>query len=201
MAELIEDILAPIVRYLRSSPDIQSLHTLVPPNGTNPVLGPPTTVLSEDDGPTAYRGDTGLWIFRGFNNTGVPHVNVEGTGSCAITLVHTSPWSRRARSNSVESPEIKVFYHCDVTRDSLLGAPIAYDARDKCLTLHKAVSKALHIKDIGSDPFLMMGPRPDGSHALKVISSSSGRSLFTQESVNGDGMVEGQATFEMEVFL
>lgn len=199
--EITEDILAPLVRHLRADPVLQELHTIVPAQGVNPVLGPPLTVPRGDMGDVAYPGDTSLWIFRDTEMANSPYANVEGTGSCAITLAHANPWSGKTRGKSIIFPEIKVIYSCDVTRDEVLSSPIKQDARDKCYTLHKQVSRLLHIKDTQTGGFLLLGPREDGTHALKVVSSYEGRDLTMRPIPSGDGMIEGTASFHMEVFL
>ncbi len=201
MAEMIEDILAPIVRYLRQDPVLNELHTLVPEGAVNPVLGPPMSVLAGAGGAVPYTGSSSLWIFRGFSQTGEPYAHVEGTGSCAITLEQFSPWSPKTRGKSVEFPAIKVYYHCDVSRDGVLGAPVSYDARDKLLTLHKRVSRLLHVQNNPTGDFLNWGPKADGSGALKVVTSVEGSGLSIQPIYNGDGMVEGQATYNLELLL
>lgn len=200
MAELTEDFLAPLVRHLRADSTLQEFNSLVPEGGTNPILGPPTMVLLNGEY-TAYQGNNNLWIFRGFNQTGAPYANVEGTGSCAITLEHGSPWGRKIRGSVLSFVTVNVYYHCDVTRDDVIGAPVAYDARDKCISLHKQISEILHVKDKGTGGFLMWGEKDDGTGALKVVTSYAGRDLTVTPLVNGDGMVEGQATFELEILL
>lgn len=201
MAELTEDFLAPMVRFLRDSPEVADFHNLIPDNGVNPVLGPPTNVLDKDEGYKPYSGGRSLWIFRGFDSNGEPNANVEGTGSSAITLVEGPAWSRKNRGGSLSFLTLTVYYHCDVTRDEVLGSPIAYDARSKCVSLHKAVSKLLNVRHKGTGGFLNWGTNPDGSGGLKVVTSVAGSELAISPVLNGDGLVEGRATFEMEVLL
>ena len=47
----------------------------------------------------------------------------------------------------------------------------------------------------------LLGAKSSGDGALKVVSSSVGRDLFIQDVVNGDGMIQGQASFELEVLI
>lgn len=198
MAEMTEDILAPLVRYLRSDPGLQDMNSLVPDNGFNPVLGPPREVLVEGE-MVPYVGPDNLWIFRGFSQDGTVAAHVEGSGSCAITLEQAIPWSQKNQGSSLEFPTIEVYYSCDPTRDRIIGAPLAYDARDKCITLHKRVSRLLHMRSRGSGGFNLWGAKPDGSSPLRVVTSYEGRGLHITPELNGDGLVEGRATFEMEV--
>ena len=200
MVEITEDILAPLVRYLRADPILQELQTLVPEMGYNPVLGPPFKEHINGE-LLPYNGPSSPWIFRGFAQDGTVSANVEGTGSCAITLEQTTPWSRKIQGLSLEFVTIEVFYSCDPTRDEAIGAPLLYDARSKCLTLHKRVSRLLHMTARGKEGFTFWGARPDGTSALKVVTSYEGRGLNMTPIYNGDGMVEGRATFEMEVLL
>lgn len=199
-AELIEDILAPIVRYLRADPILKDFNNLIPSDGYNPVLGPPK--FKNDDGVlVSWDGSSDLWIFRGTRENGTPMVNVEGTGSCSITIEYGTPWDTNRQGTTFSHPEIKVFYHCDPTRDREIGGPVAADARGKCLSLHKRVSKLLSLADTGSASYLEMGKRTDGTGALRVIDSSLGRDLYISDIPNGDGMVVGQASFELTVHL
>lgn len=200
MAVLTEDYLAPLVRHLRKDPTLNEFHELIPTGAVNPVLGPPVKVLREG-AYVPYVGSDSLWIFRGFDRTGQPYANVEGTGSCAITLEEGPPWSRKTRGKSLSYITVNVYYHCDPTRDGTVGGPIAYDARDKCISLHKRVSRMLHIADKGTGGFLFLGSKEDGSGALKLVSSFEGRSLNMTAINQGDGMVEGMASFEMEVLV
>lgn len=199
MSELIvEDILAPIVRHLRADPILKQLQSTIPPGGVNPLLGPPTSVLREDRGLTDYTGDPAPWIFRSFSDTGEPYAHVEGTGSCSITLEHIQSWSRQPRGKSVFFPIIEVYYHCDPTRDAI-GHPVKYDAKDKCLTLHKRLTQIFNIRDKGVGGFLMWGPKKSGEGALRVISSVPGDDLRATPLFQGDGLIVGKASFEMEV--
>ena len=196
----VEDILAPLVRYLRADPVLQQLHTIVPSGGYNPVLGPPNFTL--DSGSLKpWEGPSSLWIFRGTQETGAPSANVEGTGSCSITLEYGSPWRGSTGATTLQSPEIKVYYLCDVTRDNQVGGPIAWDARDKCISLHKRVRKLFNLNNPTSGSLHLLGAKSSGDGALKVVSSSVGRDLFIQDVVNGDGMIQGQASFELEVLI
>lgn len=201
MAEMTEDFLAPLVRYIRGDQGIKDLNTLVPVGGTNPVLGPPSQVLFENDGYVPYAGPANLWVFRGFTQQGIPFANVEGTGSCAVTLEHTGYWGRRNRGTRLQFPEISIYYNCDVTRDATVGAPIRYDAVDKCNTIHKEIVRLFHMMNHPTGGFHMLGPLEDGSGALKVVSSTIGRDVDTVPIHNADGMIEGRATFELEVLL
>ena len=199
MIELTEDFLAPLTRYLRADPRILELNTLVPTGGVNPVLGAPAVTLNSSGVYVPYSGPYPLWIFRGFQQSGAPYANVEGTGTSSITLEHTGSWGGGNRGNFLQFPEITVYYHCDVTRDSVVGAPIALDARDKCLTLHKEVTRLLHLVDKGTGGYLEVGAKEDGSKPLLVVSSTKGQDISIRESPNGDGMVQGLATFELEI--
>lgn len=199
--ELTEDPLAPLVRYLRADPELMAFRNLIPPQGSNPVLGPPISMIDGTGISNAWTGDTSPWIFRNFETSGSPYANVEGTGSCAITLTHAGPWSRVPRGSTITFPEIRVYYHCDPTRDPIIGAPIIHDARDKCFSLHKAVKKLLNLRDLGSESYKLIGARPDGTHALKLVSAELGRELSITPFPSGDGMVEGSATFELSVKL
>ena len=201
MAEMTEDFLAPLVRYIRGDQGIKDLNYLVPEDGTNPVLGPPSRVLFENDGYVPYTGSSNLWVFRGFTQQGIPFANVEGTGASAVTLEHTGYWGRRNRGTRLQFPEISVYYNCDVTRDATLAAPRGYDAVDKCQTIHKEIVRLFHMMGSTTGGFHLLGPRDDGSGALKVVSSTIGRDLVTVPIHNGDGMIEGRATFELEVLL
>lgn len=201
MLEMTEDFLAPLVRYIRADQRIKDLNELVPEDGTNPVLGPPSRVLFEDEGYIPYMGPTNLWVFRGFTQKGTPFANVEGTGSSAITLEHTGYWGRRNRGTRLQFPEISVYYNCDVTRDAVIGAPIRYDALDKCQTIHKEMVRLFHMMNHETGGYHMLGPKEDSSGALKVVTSTLGRDLDTIPVSNGDGMIEGRATFELEVLL
>ena len=201
MPELTEDLLAPLVRYIRSDINIRELNTLIPSGGTNPILGPPINIMDSNGDSISYPGSRDLWVFRGFALDGSPSAHIEGTGSSAITLEQGSAWSPKARGKSVEYPTVEVYYHCDVTRSTDIGAPLMYDARDKCLTLHKYVSKLLHIRNGSPLGFHYLGAKPDGSNPLKVITSYEGQGLRISPVLDGDGMVEGRASFEMEVFL
>ena len=191
---LVEDILAPLVRYLRTSEDLQKLSTLVPEGGVNPILGPP---FVENGEPVEMQQP--LWIFRSNTTNGYPPVNVEGTGSSAITLAHADEWARKNKGHTLIFPTIKVFYHCDATRESEINAPEELDGRDKCLTLHKAVCKMMHNKK-GPGGFMYWGAEGD-LPPLRVVSSYSGIDLKMDSRPELDGMVEGYATFELEVHL
>lgn len=186
-----EDFLKPLVRYLRSDPRLQSLQSQVPAGLTSPILGPPPNTSAT----------TPMWVFRGFNEKGAPFANVEGTGSSSITLAHTGYWGRKNRGSRLVFPEITVYYHCDVSRDLNINAPITQDARDKCLTLHKEITRLLHIIDKGVGGFLLVGADEDGTRPLKLVSSVAGRDVTIDSVPGGDGMVQGRATFEMEILL
>lgn len=194
---MVEDILSPLVRHLRTTPEIESLQNLYPEQSPNPVLGPP---VQTPQGTATQESAFPIWVFRGFQQNGSPYVSVEGTGTCAITLEHAGSWARRNRGNHLYFPEVRVYYHCDPTRDLSIGAPIRYDARDKCLTIHRQVLRALHVQNPGPS-FMNWGPRDDGTGFLRVVTSYSGRDLVMNEIPQGDGAVEGVATFEMEVLL
>lgn len=200
MVEILEDYLAPLVRHLRDDPVLQELHNTVPSGAVNPILGPPS-VIPDGGGFTSYKGNPSLWIFRGFDNTGEPFANVEGTGSCAITLESGTPWSNKVRGKSLSFVQLQVFYHCDVSRDPVVGGPVAYDARDKCLTLHKRVSRLLHSPPKGPTGFAFLGPKADGSGALKLVDSEEGRGLTIDPIPQGDGMVEGRVIFDLSILL
>ena len=196
---LVEDILAPLVRYLREDPVLQELGTLIPESGMNPVLGPPL-FFSDQGEVKPWDGSESPWIFRGTAETGAPSANVEGTGSCSITLEYGSPWRGSLNNTTLASPEIKVYYLCDATRDLASGGPIRYDARDKCLSLHKRVRKLFTLNTPpAGDTFHLLGRKYTDESALRVVSSSPGRDLFLQDIPGGDGMIQGQASFEMEV--
>lgn len=199
--EITEDFLAPLVRHLRADSVLQELHSLTPAGGVNPVLGPPEWVLDRDQGYVPYKGGSSLWIFRGFDQTGEPYANVEGTGSCSITLEEGVAWARKTKGKSLSYLTLDVYYHCDPTRDEVLGAPITYDARDKCHTLHKRLSQLLHIKDKGTGGFLMWGAKEDDTSPIRLVSSFEGSPLRITPVFKGDGMVVGQASFELEVLL
>ena len=67
----VEDILAPLVRYLRADPVLQQLHTIVPSGGYNPVLGPPNFTL--DSGSLEpWEGPSSLWILEVHKKQGLP---------------------------------------------------------------------------------------------------------------------------------
>ena len=203
MVEMTEDFLAPLVRYIRGDQGIKDLNALVPDGGVNPILGPPSLISSGSTsaGYVPYTGGNHLWVFRGFSQNGIPFATVEGTGSSAITLEHTGYWGRRNRGTRLQFPEISVYYNCDVTRDATLAAPRGYDAVDKCQTIHKEIVRLFHMMGSTTGGFHLLGPRDDGSGALKVVSSTIGRDLDTIPIHNGDGMIEGRATFELEVLL
>lgn len=201
MSLMVEDILAPLVRHLRAATGIQALLTTIPDEGFNPVLGPPSEILKPDGSMGPYEGSPAPWIFRGFALDGTPSAHVEGTGSCAITLEQGMPWTSKTHGKFLEFPTIEVYYHCDPTRDREIGAPLTYDARDKCLTLHKQVSRVLHMVSRGAGGFNMWGAMPDGSGALRVGTSYESRGLAITPIPGGDGMVEGKATFDLEVYL
>ena len=201
MSELIvEDILRPLVRFLRADPVLMELRTTVMEGSLNPILGPPTMVSREDQGFVPYEGSDAPWIFRNFSNSGQPFAHVEGTGSSSITLEYNTDWTRHVRGRSHSFPTIEVYYHCDPTRDAV-GVPIRFDAKDKCLTLHKRIDRLFNIRDKGVGGFLEWGAKEDGTGALKVISSAPGDPLRTVPDYDGDGLIEGKATFEMEVLF
>lgn len=196
-----EDILAPLVRHLASTPSIQELATIVPTDGVNPVLGPPNIDPFTQD---TYLGPSNLWIFRSSKDKGEPFANVEGTGSCSITLAHHGSWARANHGNYAEFPEVTVYYHCDPTRDvgqlGSIGAPKKYDARDKCLMIHKRVRRALHIvHNYSPTGFLDLGKRADGTGGLPAASCVAGMSLQIMEAPNSDSMLIGRATFELVI--
>ena len=199
MDSLVEDFLAPIVRYIKADARIQALRTLIPPAGSNPVLGPPITILREGE-EIVYPGSLDPWVFRSFTRTGKPHVNVEGTGSCAITLEHGTAWAPKQRLKTLEFVTIDVYYHCDPTRDNEIGGPIKYDGRDKCLTLHKEVSRLFNSATAQAGlGFMYWGAKEDGSGALKVVSSEESSGLNINPYFDGDGLVEGMASFSLEI--
>lgn len=194
MVQEVEDFLKPLVRYVRSDPRITELNSVIPEGTSAPILGP---LQKEGIAPSP------LWVFRGFDNIGVPFANVEGTGSSSITLAHTGNWGRKNRGNRVMYPIISVFYHCDVPRDSVINAPRSLGARDNCLTLHREMTRLFHI--ISPPPsnqgFMLWGPNRNGQSSLKVISSVAGEELVIDSVPSGDGMIQGRASFELEILL
>lgn len=196
----VEDILAPMVRYLRDSELMKECAQTIPEFGINPLLGPPEWILSPEDGGLVLNPNPGeLWIFR--NEDGVPWAHVEGSGSSSITLAHNAAHTQDKSGSGRIFPEIMVYYHCDVSRGDELGAPIAQDGRDRCLTLHKRMKRLFDSDFINHRSWLLMGPKYDGRSALRVASMYPGRSLTIQEVPNGDGMVVGSASFEFEILI
>lgn len=183
-----EDFLAPLTRYLRSDPKLRSMMTEVVDPFTTPILGPPEADSSSLP-----------WIFRSADESDPPPANVEGTGRCSITLSHGDNWARKNRGHHLMFPSVTVHYHCDVTRDTTIHAPLLYDARDKCYTLHKEVTRLLHIINKGVGGFLYVGADDEGNNALRLESSTSGRDLTVVKVANGDGLVHGRATFELAI--
>lgn len=201
MVNIVEDFLAPLTRHIRAATGIVELGSLVPEDGINPVLGPPSLVLNSEGELVPYEGPSNLWVFRDFAADGSPSAHVEGSGSCAITLSQGTPWNQKAQGKTVEYPSVDVYYHCDVTRDSNIGAPLKFDARDKCLTLHKYLTRVLHMRERGKDGFSLWGAKADGSGALKVVTSYESMGLSIKPIYDGDGMVLGHATFDLQILL
>lgn len=201
MVTIVEDFLAPLTRLLGANSALVGLASTIPEDGFNPVLGPPLQVLNSVGELEPYAGPSNLWIFRNFAADGSPPAHVEGSGSCSITLSQGTPWNQKSMGSSVEFPTVDVFYHCDVTRDPEIGAPVKYDARDKCLTLHKYVTRVLHMKARGRDGFTIWGAREDGSNGLKVVTSYESMGLSIKPVLDGDGMVLGQASFDLQILL
>lgn len=198
MSVIKEEFLVPLVRYLRNDVGIQVLNTMVPEYGVNPILGPPT-VLPVESSTVAYSGAFPLWVFRGFEQNGSPFVNVEGTGTSSITLEHTGYWGTPNRGTSAIFPQVTAYYHCDVTRDMSVGGPIAYDAVGKCITIHEAVKKLLHIKDKKTGGYLRVGQDENDENPINIITSVCSREVTTTPVFNGDGMIVGTATFDLEL--
>lgn len=191
-----DDILAPLVRAVRADAGIQDLHSMVPPQGINPVLGPPT--YDADGG--LYPGDPNLWIFRNAEPNGSPWSNVEGTGSSAVVLTEGAPWSGGVQGSTVSYVTLEVTYFCDVTRDPEMGGPIAYDAKDKCVKLHRAMRRIFHRRTLDNPDYFNFGAKADGSGGVNIITSLEGRGLSIQPlRLDEDYMSVGQAAFELEV--
>lgn len=201
MVTIVEDFLAPLTRLLRADSNLLGLASTIPADGFNPVLGPPLQVINQVGELEPYTGPSNLWIFRDFASDGSPSAPVEGSGSCAITLSHGTPWNQKSMGKGVEFPTVDIYYHCDVTRDDMIGAPVKYDARDKCLTLHKYVTKILHMRARGRDGYTLWGAREDGSNGLKVVTSYESMGLTIKPVRDGDGMVLGQASFDLQILL
>lgn len=200
----VEDFLAPLVRYLRGSELMQQCAQTIPEFGVNPLLGPPLVKLDPDAGGWVPNNSYGeLWIFRNFQPNGAPYAHVEGSGTSAITLTSSSSFSRDIRGSGRIFPELSVHYHCDVSRDpeSDIGSPVEYDGRDRCLTLHKRVKRLFDSDFVNHKGWLQIGGREDGTGFLRVASMTPGRALTIDEVPNGDGMVVGRATFELEIML
>lgn len=194
MVEIVEDILKPIVRHIRSAPEIQELNSLVPDGGVNPVLGPPTLVWDGSDMVPNPIEDV-LWVFRREDESGVPPREVEGTSTSAITVSSVRSWAGTGARNTLQYPELTVHYRADPTRGDVVGAPKMLDGAMKIRTIHKYVTKVLTRIDNPGSWFSLWGG------TLRVVSCSPGDSLTFLPVLEGDGMMEARATFELEVHL
>lgn len=202
MVEMVQNILAPIVRHIRQDSNMQALNTLIPPSAYNPILGPPHMVwdMGGELVPNPVPNEV-LWVFRRDDDTGVPPREVEGTGTSAITLSSVRSWSRVPIPGGVQRPELLVHYRSDVTRETVAGAPSRFDATEKIRTIHKYLTRLLTSRTgFRSGAFLLWGEDED-SPPLRVGSCDVGEELTFLPVQDGDGMLEARATFELQIHI
>lgn len=130
-------------------------------------------------------GDPWIWRWR-------PWEAVEGTSKVGIVLARHRGWAVPNRHNTLEFPLLQVEIYADPARgDELL--PERKDAEEKALAVGKVVKDKLHVP-LGKD---IWWGNEEGR--IRVVSSLASSEIGVEDVPDGDGMVRGLLTFDVEV--
>lgn len=128
------------------------------------------------------------WVFSGFNVSGDPYRNVEGTGLCCIVLLSNTHWITN-HHNTARFPMLRVLIFADCTRDGA-GNVAARDGILRCNLVSKLVRTTFH--DAANT-------QHSWPNALRVHSCVLRTDLTVVDVPKGDGVVRGDMTFEVSL--